>query len=42
MLQALTGNPPSIKRSEEEVKAAAMRTNGGLTIERMVELGRVL
>ena len=42
MLQALTGNPPSIKGPEEEVRTAAMRTNGGLTIERMVELGRVL
>ena len=41
MLQALTENPPSIKGPEEEVKAAAMRTNGRLTIERMVELGRV-
>jgi putative transposase len=36
MLQALTGNPRSTGRSQEEVKA-----NRGLTIERMVELGRV-
>ncbi len=36
MLQALTGNPRSVSKIQEEVKA-----DRGLTIERMVELGRV-